>query len=54
MSNAQATQAAIKIADNNECSPSLSSTAGRGDQLHLEKTGQHLFKDTFSTVQTHL
>ena len=47
MSNAQATQAAIKIADNNECSPSLSSTAGRGDQLHLEKTGQHLFKDTF-------
>ena len=36
-----------KIAADNECSPSLSSTAGRGDQLHLEKTGQHLFKDTF-------
>ena len=46
-SNTQATQVTIKIATDNECSPSLSSTAGRGDQLHLEKTGQHLFKDTF-------
>ena len=49
-SNTQATQVAIKIAGNNECSPSLSSTVGRGDQLHLEKTGQHLFKDTFQLV----
>ena len=51
-----ATLLTIKIAADidNECSPSLSSTAGRGDQLHLEKTGQHLFKDTFSTAQRRL
>ena len=40
----------LPIADDNECSLSLSSTVGRGDQLHLEKTGQHLFKDTFQLV----
>ena len=49
-SNTQATQVTIKSAADNECSPSLSPTTGRGDQLHLEKTGQHLFKDTFQLV----